>query len=252
MKPPIEPTLAAVDAARLDFHGLHYTRHNMRRQEHLASLGLDLDNRTVLEVGAGIGDHTTFFLDRGCTVTSVEPRLANCHLFAAYMRERLSWGYEAARRCQIIHGDVELIDHTMRNQFDVVYCYGVLYHTTDPAATLGILAQRCRELLLLETAVSLGDHEAINPVNELAPIPSQAITGQGCRPTRRWIFNRLKMLLGHAYMPRSQPAHEEFPLDWKARPAAGNRMTRAVFAATRSPLTNPMLISEVPDRQVQC
>ena len=46
-----------------------YQRHNRRRQEHLASLALPLVNKTVLEVGAGIGDHTSFFLDRQCRVT---------------------------------------------------------------------------------------------------------------------------------------------------------------------------------------
>ncbi len=38
-----------------------YRRHNSRRLEHLATLGLDLAGRKVLEVGAGIGDHTSFF-----------------------------------------------------------------------------------------------------------------------------------------------------------------------------------------------
>jgi hypothetical protein len=50
------------------FHSAHYQRHNQRRQEHLASLGLDISGATVLEVGAGIGDHTSFFLDRGCQI----------------------------------------------------------------------------------------------------------------------------------------------------------------------------------------
>jgi 16S rRNA A1518/A1519 N6-dimethyltransferase RsmA/KsgA/DIM1 with predicted DNA glycosylase/AP lyase activity len=47
-----------------DFHSNHYLRMNQRRLEHLASLGLPLSGRTVLELGAGIGDLSTFFLDR--------------------------------------------------------------------------------------------------------------------------------------------------------------------------------------------
>ena len=31
----------------------------------------------MLEVGAGIGDHTSFFLDRGCTVTVTEVQEQN-------------------------------------------------------------------------------------------------------------------------------------------------------------------------------
>lgn len=44
--------------AERHFHSIFYLRHNARRQEHLATLGLDLGNKSVLEVGAGIGDHT--------------------------------------------------------------------------------------------------------------------------------------------------------------------------------------------------
>src|SRR5437763_10002215 len=59
------------------FSSPHYLRHNQRRQEHLASLDLDLAEQLVLEVGAGIGDHTTFFLDRGCNVIVTEPQEQN-------------------------------------------------------------------------------------------------------------------------------------------------------------------------------
>src|SRR5882762_4963062 len=41
---------------------------NAARQAHLASLGLELEHKQVLEVGAGIGLHTPFFLERGCKV----------------------------------------------------------------------------------------------------------------------------------------------------------------------------------------
>src|SRR5262245_11954492 len=47
------------------------------RQDHLASLGLDLEGKTVLEVGAGIGLHTQFFLDRGCAITITDGDPAN-------------------------------------------------------------------------------------------------------------------------------------------------------------------------------
>ncbi len=56
------------------FHAHFYLRHNQRRQEHLASLGLPIAGASVLEVAAGIGDHTSFFLDRGCSVLSTEAR----------------------------------------------------------------------------------------------------------------------------------------------------------------------------------
>ena len=50
---------------------------NSARQQHLASLGLDLAGKKVLEVGAGIGLHTPFFLERGCEVTVTDGRAEN-------------------------------------------------------------------------------------------------------------------------------------------------------------------------------
>ena len=61
----------------------HYQCHNSRRLEHLATLGLDLAGRKVLEVSAGIGDHTSFFIDRGCRVTALEGRLENVEILKA-------------------------------------------------------------------------------------------------------------------------------------------------------------------------
>src|SRR5258707_9415172 len=41
---------------------------NEAAQQHLASLMLDLEHQRVLEVGAGIGLHTGFFEDHGCSI----------------------------------------------------------------------------------------------------------------------------------------------------------------------------------------
>jgi SAM-dependent methyltransferase len=233
------------------FRSLQYQRHNIRRQEHLASLGLDLHDRTVLEVGAGVGDHTTFFLDRGCTVLSTEARPENCELFTATMKQWLAESYDKVLRCGLYQGDVETLSTAIKDSFDIVYCYGLLYHVEDPAAVLAVLAQHCRDLFLLETCVSYGNHESINPVSEPQTTPSQSFHGQGCRPTRPWIFNRLKTLFPEVYVPRTQPAHEEFPLDWTG-PAPEGRYTRAVFIGSRRPLANPLLLDTLPDKQSRC
>lgn len=237
--------------AEITFRNPHYLRHNARRQEHLASLGLDVAGRTVLEVGAGVGDHTTFFLDRNCRVVSVEPRQENCDLFAATMAKHRKLGYGKAENCTLVQGDVESIAQNAGGSFDIVYCYGLLYHVENPGAVLDALAQRCGDLLLLETRVSGGSGEEIHPVAEDKASLSNTFHGMGCQPTRPWIFSRLKSLFGHAYVPRTQPAHEEFPLDWTiAFPA--EQPVRAVFVASRRPLANPVLLDHLPQRQTAC
>jgi len=231
------------------FRSPRYQRHNARRLEHLASLGLDLHGKSVLELGAGVGDHTTFFLDRDCTVVSVEPRAENCAIFRATMQILRSSGYAKAANARLVHAEMESVGQKITERFDIVYSYGLLYHVADPQAALNAMAERCADLLLLETCVSFGANEAINPTAEPQVDATQAIGGVGCRPTRPWILARLKTLFGYAYAPRTQPAHDEFPLDWTAASPKG--LTRAVFVASRRPLPNPNLLDHLPDRQTR-
>jgi SAM-dependent methyltransferase len=233
------------------FRNSHYLRHNQRRQEHLATLGLDLRERRVLEVGAGIGDHTTYFLDRGCSVLSVEPRYENCVVFAQMMQELRAQGCEAVKRCDLVNSDVESLGEFVSGEFDVVYCYGLLYHVADPASVLQSLAARCTDLFLLETAVRFGAQESVISGYEDHTVPSQSIHGGGNRPTRPWLFKQLKSLFAHVYAPRTQPAHEEFPTDWTdSSPHREKEYTRAVFVASRRPLVgNPALLDHLPERQ---
>lgn len=214
-----------------------YIRHDKRRQEHLASLGLDLAGHTILEVGAGIGNHTSFFLDRGCTVLSSEAREENLEMLRARFPN-----------IEVRHLDLDQPDKSFIDQFDVVYCYGLLYHLKDPTGALEFMAQRCSGMLLLETCVSFGDEESINLCDEPASVLSQSIYGQGCRPTRPWVYNQLKRYFDFVYMPITQPNHEEFPLDWSTAPA-NDRLTRAIFIASKQPIENAQLVEHIPRLQ---
>jgi SAM-dependent methyltransferase len=241
----------ALIAAFKAFKNPQYQRHNSRRLEHLASLGLALGGKSVLELGAGVGDLATFFLDRDCTLVSVEPRAENCRIFADSMTTLGAAGYARLRQGRLITGDIESLHRLVSGTFDIVFCYGLLYHLKDPEAMLEAMASRSTGLLLLETCVSFGREEAINATSEPASDPTQAFMGSGCRPTRPWIFNRLKKLFPHAYVPRTQPAHEEFPLDWTI-PPPNVRYTRAIFIGSRTALDTPLLLDALPDRQTAC
>ena len=228
-----------VDAFRAD----SYVRHNQRRLEHLASLGLDLHNKQVLEVGAGIGDHTGFYLDRGCTVMTSDARPEN--LMA--LQERFV-GNSAVRITSL---DMDQPAGLAEN-FDVVHCYGLLYHLQKPGVAIEFLCKRCDSLLVLETCVSYGSEARMHPLAEPAHEFSQAFSGQGCRPTRAWIVAQLKKHMPYVYVPRTQPSHPEFPLDWSVQENHLHELKRAVFIASRTPLDdNPLLLSELPEVQTR-
>lgn len=229
------------------FRTLHYQRHNQRRQEHLASLGLPLHGRSVLEVGAGVGDHTSFFIDRGCKVTSIEARPELCEEYARWLPN----GYDDHSRLPtVINGRAELTDILVSRPVDVVYCYGLLYHLADPAMALAAMARRCLGLLLLETCVSVGDTDELVMCQEHDET-TQSVVGIGCRPMRPWVFNQLGMLFDHVYMPATQPNHEEFPIDWTPEGAPFPARTRAVFVASRHALALPTLLDHVPAKQTR-
>ncbi|HUV50153.1 MAG TPA: class I SAM-dependent methyltransferase [Anaerolineae bacterium] len=220
------------------FLSYHYQRHNQRRLEHLASLGLNIAGSTVLEVGAGIGDHTSFFIDRGCQVVSSDARQENIKI----LRSR----YPDVR---VLHIDLNNPPETFDEVFDIVYCYGLLYHLKNPDRGIEFMSRCCRKMLFLETCVSFGDGDSLNPCTEDALNPTQSISGGGCRPTRRWVYNYLKKYFKSVYLPITQPNHEEFPVDWTLPQPNTSILARAVFIASRDKIINKLLIEEIPIKQ---
>jgi hypothetical protein len=193
----------------------------------------------VLELGAGVGDHTSFFLDRGCEVIVTEPRPENLQL----LRDRHD-GLDTRAL------DLETPGEPIAAE--VVYCYGLLYHLSRPAAAIEWMAACDPELLLLETCVSARQELAVFPVDEDAGVPDNAVSGHGCRPTRAWLLRELRARFAHAYVATTQPWHEEFPLDWSDPSLLDEqRLIRSVFVASSEPLGSPFLTEQVPMRQTR-
>jgi SAM-dependent methyltransferase len=233
--------IARASSTPLDaFHNHHYLRHNARRLEHLSSLGISVAGGSVLEVGAGIGDHSHYFLDRGCRMTITEARPGNL----SHLRKR----YPSA---DVRHLDLETPVQLENAPFDVVYCYGTLYHLSRPEPAIAFLGQCCSGTLLMETCVSFGDELRVNLVPEDRRNPSQACSGTGCRPTRPWVVRELKKYFEFVYLPVSQPNHEEFPVDWSRPDRHTAELSRAVFVASHGPIDSPMLSNGLPNEQVR-
>lgn len=228
-------------------------RINKRRQEHLATLGLDLENKRVLEVGAGIGEHTEFFMDRGCCIVVTEPRKALLDI----LRERFHG------ETRVIVGPLNLDNPSKGSSlpfffnFDIIYCYGVLYHLKHPEEAIKFMAKVCSPIgmLLLETIVSFGSGKKLNPRREDKQDPNQSVSGYGCRPTRLWVFKTLKRYFPFVYIPVTQPSHPEFPINWEETPVLpsippyAHKTLRAVFIASKEKIDNPLLVSKLPMKQ---
>jgi SAM-dependent methyltransferase len=210
---------------------------NRARQDHLGSLGLALAGKRVLEVGAGIGLHTPFFLTRGCGVLVTDGNAENVR----EIRRRLP-----AVQTETI--DLESEEDLSRfGEFDLVYCYGLLYHLSDPERALRSLAKVCRQQILLETIVALGRFAEVHRIRDFASNNNQAVSGIGCRPTRLWLLEKLTEIFGYGYVSRTQPDYPDFQTDW-ALP--DTRLGyRAVFVGSKDPLQNGELLTTLPIMQ---
>jgi hypothetical protein len=216
------------------FHSYHYLRHNARRLEHLASLRIPVAGLSVLEVGAGIGDHSHYYIDRGCRITITEARSENLEI----LRNR----YPDQNVRFLDMDEPACIEEA---SYDVTHCYGLLYHLNKPKEALYFLSQCTKKMLFLETCVSFGEGKEINPIEESQGDPSQAYSGTGCRPTRKWVFEELRRLFQFVYIPKTQPRHEEFPTDWNTPEAHKTTLQRAIFIASREPIGNELFETDL-------
>jgi SAM-dependent methyltransferase len=214
-------------------------RLNRARLEHLRSLQLDIGRKRVLEVGAGIGLLTGFFEELGCSVLSTDGREEN----VAEMNRRFR--HRAVRQLDLDNETTV----AAAGQFDIIFCYGTLYHLSNPEQALNALATIGAEMILLETCVTPGRHYDVHLVRESAS-GNQAISRVGCRPTRPWIMAKLATAWGHSYVSKTQPDHPDFEIDWEIPYKHGNY--RAVFVGSKVPLRNENLMDVLPDHQVRC
>ncbi len=211
---------------------------NQARMSHLASLGLPLDGRAVLDVGCGVGHLADYFLSHGCSVTCVDAREQNL----ASLRAR-------SPRLHFRRLDVEVESLSQLGPFPVVFAYGLLYHLENPLAALRNMASVCLELLLLETMVC-DDPLPVMRVEPESGAFNQALRGLGCRPSPAFVVLALERSgFPHVYAPRVLPAHQDFRFEWK-----GNQdwwrdahPLRCIFVGSKIPLHNPNLVDLIRD-----
>ena len=206
---------------------------NEARLKHLASLDLPLDGRRILEVGAGVGRLTGFFRDRGCSVVVTDARSEN----VAELGRRLP-------TVDVSEADVEeSLDHL--GSFDIVFCYGVLYHLESPLRALRNMAAVCTDLLLIETMVCDARVPLLRLEDETKTV-NQALRGLAHRPSPSYLGLALNRVgFDYVYAATDPPEHPDYRFAWlnNLDTARDGTLLRGVFVASRSPLQRPALTS---------
>jgi SAM-dependent methyltransferase len=207
---------AAINAARLAW--LEQARLPFRRAR-------------VLDVGSGVGHFVPFYLAHDCTVVAVDGRHENI----AELRRRHP-------EVDAYVADAQEID-TAYGAFDVIHCFGLLYHLESPVAALRRLAVICRRFMVIETMVC----DSSQPIMVLADetrAASQALAGLGCRPSPSFLalaLNRVGM--PYVYGASNPPDHPDFQFSWRDNLdiVRGPHSLRSIFVASREPIDTPAL-----------
>ena len=122
----------AIDTAVFDQK--FYADITSARLAHFKSLALPVSGKTVLDVGAGVGHLSEALAEDGGIVTCVDGREENI----AKLRELYP-----DRKAFVV--DVETDALIEVGMFDVVFCYGLLYHLFDPLGFIRRVASICRQ-----------------------------------------------------------------------------------------------------------
>ncbi|HTN20023.1 MAG TPA: methyltransferase domain-containing protein [Pelobium sp.] len=216
----------------LTFLTYQYQHINIERLKHLDTLGLGVEGKRILDLGAGIGDHSLFYLYKNCEVTALEGRKD----LVDFINERLN----LSASCVNFEEELNLLEQ-YRN-YDFAHCFGLLYHLKNPEEFLHSVAKTAN-VLLLETIVSNESLDDINLIAEDSKNSTQAISGIGCRPNRKWLYIKLKTIFKHVYIPLTQPNHDQFPKDWTNSPK-GMSHSRIFFIGSHIELDSPLLTEE--------
>lgn len=157
------------------FDQQHYDPLNSSRGEVvsrlLAEIKMPLGLRTAVDVGCGLGHFSGLLQSIGFEITGVDGRQQNVE--------------EAQRRnpnIRFLRFDAE--DPSLRSlgRFDLVFCFGLLYHLENPLLAIRHLRAMTEKLLLVEGVIFPGDEPTMGLVDE-GPSEDQGLNHIAFYPT---------------------------------------------------------------------
>jgi len=206
------------------FRTPRYDRLNQCRWDHFLSMGIPLEGKTVLELGAGVGDQTEWLLKQGIKHIHVnEGRQGNIDVI------REQFGHDP--RVTIAIGNIEQGLPDLDIFVDVIYFYGVYYHLDERVPHFPILQALAR----LGQTIAFDFHAGDNRTDLYRPMddPSSSISLCGLRVRVETLIQGMKETWGLAYLPKKQ-------LEWND-PGNPNEV-RLVAVASHAALDSPGLV----------
>ena len=207
----------------------HYDRLNVSRGALVSSLLMELKEplglKSAIDVGCGLGHFSGLLRGLGFDVTAVDGRAENAE--------------EAARRHPGINFHTcNAEDPQLRKlgKFDLVFCFGLLYHLENPLLVIRHLQAMTGRLLLLDAVVFPGDEPIMALVDE-APLEDQGLAHFAFYPTQACLEKMLyRAGFPFAYRLAEMPDHPEY---YSGR---HTRKIRTMLAASAAPISSTRLL----------
>jgi len=210
------------------FDQSHYDALNAARGETVARLLPELKQRlnlkTALDLGCGLGHYAEILHQHGLDVLAVDGRVENVE--------------EARRRFPHLKfqvADAQNPELSQLGKFDLVFCFGLLYHLENPFRVVRSIAELSSKLTLIEGIVYPSPEPAMVLMDENTGV-DQGLNYMAFYPSEPCLIKMLRRSgLSHCYNPELMPAHPEY------HKGPNGFRRRTVLAAARESIDSPVL-----------
>jgi len=184
-----------------------------------------LELRTALDAGCGVGYFSQLLQEMGLRVTAFDARPENV---AEARRRHPGIDFHVA--------DAEELRPQEFGAFDLVLCFGLLYHLENPVRAVRRLHAMCGKLLLIES-VCVPEPAPLLYLRDEAAAEDQALNAVACYPSQGALF-KMAYRAGFpaVYRTTHLPEHEDF------QGSVGRKPWRTIVVAPVSPLKEPSLV----------
>jgi SAM-dependent methyltransferase len=195
--------------------------------EFLGHVRGQFDLTSAIDVGCGVGDLTKFLSNQGYRVTGVDGRGEN----VAEAKRRYS-------NINFVVQDAEDLSKEDVGTFDLVLCFGLLYHLENPFRAIRRLHSLTGKILLVETMCFPSSSTTMELLDE-GVAEDQGLNYVAFYPSESCLVKMLyRAGFPFVYTFRTLPADELYSESvWRKR-------LRTFLVASRSPLTVPSLVHE--------
>jgi SAM-dependent methyltransferase len=194
-------------------------------QTFLPELQPRLGLRTALDVGCGTGFFSEFLRDSEYRVTALDGRKENVE--------------EAQRRVENVefhHADVEDPSLPTLGSFDVVLCFGLLYHLENPFRAIRNLFALTGKLLIIES-MCVPDESSLLYLMDEGKLEDQGLNYVALYPSEGCLIKMMwRAGFPFVYRFRNLPDFEQF------RDTPGRKRSRTMLVGSQVKLEVPALV----------